>query len=287
MTSTAGQQSLEWDDWDEDDDEKSWWKKSQSQSQSAPGERIDEEGAKDDSSDSDDEGQLRAEAARRAHGYKPSRSSGASASPGQPSLSGLAAGAPVCFHESDDDATKRQKMEAQAAQRQAHHSGAPLTMLRQPDDDSSQPLGRTTTLTSKPSFVPPKGSTLPKGSTPRSPSVPGLSPPSSPVGRPPLTAQGGSGRLGSQGGSGRLGGSAEGRSPSLARGGSMKRLASMGLSMRRKERTQSALSRGPSMGGTMLIGSTEDPRPPLERDDVKHGWALKLGQRLTLTLTQT
>ena len=49
-----------------------------------------------------------------------------------------------------DDATKRHKMEAQAAQRQvAHHSGAPLAMLRQPDET----LSRTMTLTSKPSYV--------------------------------------------------------------------------------------------------------------------------------------
>ena len=41
-----------------------------------------------------------------------------------------------------DDATKRQKMEAQAAQRQvAHHSGAPLAMLRQPE-----PHAQTTAL---------------------------------------------------------------------------------------------------------------------------------------------
>ena len=133
IPSAAGQQSLEWDDWDEDDDDekKAWWKSSQA---GAPpmGERIVEEGSKDDS-DSDDEGQLRAEVARRAHGYKAT----AVAPQDSEFLRTV-----TCFHEDDDDATKRQKMEAQAAQRQvAHHSGAPLTMLRQPE-----PHAQTTAL---------------------------------------------------------------------------------------------------------------------------------------------
>ena len=150
----------------------------------------------------------------------------------------------------------------------------------------------------KPSFKPAKGTKLPWGARvaeqeagdaplePVSPSRPGLglSPPSSPAARPPLglEAHGGSasGRLGSQGSSGRLGSPgvspgaspgrlADGRSPSLARGGSVGRL--MGLSVRRKERSHSALSQGPSQGGTVQIGSMEDPRPPMERDEAKHG----------------
>ena len=138
IPSPVGQQSLEWDDWDEDDDDekKAWWKSSQA---GAPptGERIVEEGSKDDS-DSDDEGQLRAEVARRAHGYK--------ATAVAPQDSDFLRTV-TCFHEDDDDATKRQKMEAQAAQRQvAHHSGAPLTMLRQ-----LEPHAQTTAL-SAPQF---------------------------------------------------------------------------------------------------------------------------------------
>lgn len=143
IPSPVGQQSLEWDDWDEDDDDekKAWWKSSQDGAPPTAGERIVEEGSKDDS-DSDDDGQLRAEVARRAHGYKASRSLSAVAPQDSDFLRTV-----TCFHEDDDDATKRQKMEAQAAQRQvAHHSGAPLTMLRQPE-----PHAQTTAL-SAPQF---------------------------------------------------------------------------------------------------------------------------------------